>query len=159
MSENCFQKITNLPSVPYKQESHIHKGIWFILSGNIVIDWLKLRLSRATLSARTRQMASHSIINIGIVFSIPKILQPVRWFPCRKQYWKKNRQTEGSKGADESNFVPKQGGGDSGKNNLGSYLFLHLHLGKYFIINEKIRAKIHEIGKIKVIFGLGMTPL
>ena len=33
------------------------------------------------------------------------------------------------------------------------------HLGKYFIIIGKIRAKIHEIGKIKAIFGLGMTPI
>ena len=31
------------------------------------------------------------------------------------------------------------------------------HLGKYFIKIGKIRAKIHEIGKIKAIFGLGMT--
>ena len=33
------------------------------------------------------------------------------------------------------------------------------YLGKYFIKNGKIRAKIHEIGKIKAIFGLGMTPI
>ena len=33
------------------------------------------------------------------------------------------------------------------------------HLGKYFIKIEKISAKIHEIGKIKAIFGLGMTPI
>ena len=33
------------------------------------------------------------------------------------------------------------------------------HLGKYFIKLGKIRAKIHEIGKIKAIFGLGMTPI
>ena len=33
------------------------------------------------------------------------------------------------------------------------------HLGKYFIKIWKIRAKIHEIGKIKAIFGLGMTPI
>ena len=33
------------------------------------------------------------------------------------------------------------------------------HLGKYFIKSGKIRAKIHEIGKIKAIFGLGMTPI
>ena len=33
------------------------------------------------------------------------------------------------------------------------------HLGKYFIKIGKIRAKIHEIGKIKAIFGLGMTPM
>ena len=32
-------------------------------------------------------------------------------------------------------------------------------LGKYFIKIGKIRAKIHEIGKIKAIFGLGMTPI
>ena len=32
-------------------------------------------------------------------------------------------------------------------------------LGKYFIKVGKIRAKIHEIGKIKAIFGLGMTPI
>ena len=32
------------------------------------------------------------------------------------------------------------------------------HLGKYFIKIGKISAKIHEIGKIKAIFGLGMTP-
>ena len=31
--------------------------------------------------------------------------------------------------------------------------------GKYFIKIGKIRAKIHEIGKIKAIFGLGMTPI
>ena len=33
------------------------------------------------------------------------------------------------------------------------------NLGKYFIKMWKISAKIHEIGKIKVIFGLGMTPI
>ena len=33
------------------------------------------------------------------------------------------------------------------------------HLGKYFIKIGKIRAKIHEIGKIKAIFGLEMTPI
>ena len=31
------------------------------------------------------------------------------------------------------------------------------HLGKYFIKIGKISAKIHKIGKIKAIFGLGMT--
>ena len=31
------------------------------------------------------------------------------------------------------------------------------HLGKYFIKIGKIRAKIHEIGKIKAIFGLDYT--
>ena len=33
------------------------------------------------------------------------------------------------------------------------------HLGKYFIKIGKISAKKHEIGKIKAIFGLGMTPI
>ena len=33
------------------------------------------------------------------------------------------------------------------------------HFGKYFIIIGKTSAKIHEIGKIKAIFGLGMIPL
>ena len=33
------------------------------------------------------------------------------------------------------------------------------HLGKYVIKIGKISAKIHEIGKIKAIFGLGMTPI
>ena len=33
------------------------------------------------------------------------------------------------------------------------------HLGKYFIKIGKIRAEIHEIGKIKAIFELGMTPI
>ena len=33
------------------------------------------------------------------------------------------------------------------------------HLGKYFIKIGKISAKIHEIGKINAIFGLGMTPI
>ena len=32
-------------------------------------------------------------------------------------------------------------------------------LGKYFIRIGKISAKIHEIRKIKAIFGLGMTPI
>ena len=32
------------------------------------------------------------------------------------------------------------------------------HLGKSFIKIGKISAKIHEIGKIKAIFGLEMTP-
>ena len=31
------------------------------------------------------------------------------------------------------------------------------YLGKYFIEIGKISAKIHEIGKIKAIFGLGVT--
>ena len=33
------------------------------------------------------------------------------------------------------------------------------HLGKYFNKIGKIIAKIHEIGKIKAIFGLGMRPI
>ena len=33
------------------------------------------------------------------------------------------------------------------------------HLGKYLIKIGKISAKIHEIGKIMAIFGLGMTPI
>ena len=33
------------------------------------------------------------------------------------------------------------------------------HLGKYFIKIGKISTKLHEIGKIKAIFGLGMTPI
>ena len=33
------------------------------------------------------------------------------------------------------------------------------HLGKHFIKIGKISAKIHDIGKIKAIFGLGMTPI
>ena len=40
---------------------------------------------------------------------------------------------------------------------LASYLFPS-HLGKYIIKIGKISTKIHEIGKIKAIFGLGMTP-
>ena len=32
-------------------------------------------------------------------------------------------------------------------------------LGKYIVKNGKISTKIHEIGKIKTIFGLGMTPI
>ena len=32
-------------------------------------------------------------------------------------------------------------------------------LGKYIIKNGKRSTKIHEIGKIKTIFGLGMTPM
>ena len=32
-------------------------------------------------------------------------------------------------------------------------------LGKYIIKNGKISTKIHEIGKIKTIFGLGKTPI
>ena len=41
---------------------------------------------------------------------------------------------------------------------LGSYLFLHFW-ENIFIKIGKISTKIHEIGKIKVIFGLGMTPI
>ena len=33
------------------------------------------------------------------------------------------------------------------------------YLGKYLIKIGKISAKIHKIGKIKAIFGLGMTPI
>ena len=33
------------------------------------------------------------------------------------------------------------------------------HLGKYCITTGKISAKIHEFGKMKTIFGLGMTPI
>ena len=33
------------------------------------------------------------------------------------------------------------------------------YLGKYFMKNGKISAKILEIGKIKAIFRLGMTPI
>ena len=38
-------------------------------------------------------------------------------------------------------------------------LYFPSHLGKYFIKMGKISVKIHEIGKIKAIFGLGMTPI
>ena len=41
---------------------------------------------------------------------------------------------------------------------LGSYLFLHIWENILLKLG-KIRAKIHEIGKIKAIFGLGMTPI
>ena len=34
-----------------------------------------------------------------------------------------------------------------------------LHLGKFVIHFGKILTKIHKIGKIKTIFGFGMTPL
>ena len=40
---------------------------------------------------------------------------------------------------------------------LGSYL--SLTFGKICHKNGKISTKIHEIGKIKAIFGLGMTPI
>ena len=33
------------------------------------------------------------------------------------------------------------------------------YFGKYLMKIGKISAKIHEIGKIKAIFGLGMTPI
>ena len=33
------------------------------------------------------------------------------------------------------------------------------HFGKHIIKIGKISTKIHEIGKIKAIFGLGMTPI
>ena len=33
------------------------------------------------------------------------------------------------------------------------------HLGKYIRKTGKISTKIHEFGKIKAIFGLGMTPI
>ena len=33
------------------------------------------------------------------------------------------------------------------------------HLGKIFTKIGKISTKIHEIGKINAIFGLGMTPI
>ena len=33
------------------------------------------------------------------------------------------------------------------------------HLGKYIIKIGKISTKIHKIGKIKAIFGLGMIPI
>ena len=33
------------------------------------------------------------------------------------------------------------------------------HLGKYILKIGKLSTKIHEIGIIKAIFGLGMTPI
>ena len=42
--------------------------------------------------------------------------------------------------------------------NFGKLPFPY-NLGKYIIRNGKISTKIHEIGKIKAIFGLGMTPI
>ena len=33
------------------------------------------------------------------------------------------------------------------------------HVGIFFIKIGKISAKIHEIGEIKAIFGLGLTPI
>ena len=41
---------------------------------------------------------------------------------------------------------------------LGSYLFLHIRENILLILGKYV-LKIHEIGKIKVIFGLGMTPI
>ena len=41
---------------------------------------------------------------------------------------------------------------------LGSYLFLHIWENVLIKIG-KISTKIHEIGKIKDIFGLGLTPI
>ena len=41
---------------------------------------------------------------------------------------------------------------------LGSYLFLHIWENILLKLG-KISAKIHEIGKIKAISGLGMTPI
>ena len=38
-------------------------------------------------------------------------------------------------------------------------LYFPSHLGKYIIKIGKISTKIHEIGKIMAIFGLGMTPI
>ena len=38
-------------------------------------------------------------------------------------------------------------------------LYFPEHLGILIIKFLKISAKIHETGKIKVIFGLGMTPI
>ena len=40
---------------------------------------------------------------------------------------------------------------------LGSYLFLHIW--ENIIKIGKTSTKIHEIGKIKANFGLGMTPI
>ena len=40
---------------------------------------------------------------------------------------------------------------------LGSYLFLHIL--ENILLKLERRAKIHEIGKIKAVFGLGMTPI
>ena len=53
-----------------------------------------------------------------------------------------------ARGTDPSDFI-----WDFGKLPFSS------HLGKYIIKIGKISAKIHEIGKIKAIFGLGMTPI
>ena len=47
------------------------------------------------------------------------------------------------------------GGGGGG----GRKLPFPSHLGKYFIKIGKISAKIHKIGKMKDIIGLGMTPI
>ena len=33
------------------------------------------------------------------------------------------------------------------------------HLGKYIIKNGEISTKINKIGKIKTIFGIGITPI
>ena len=53
-----------------------------------------------------------------------------------------------SKLANDSDFIL-----DFGK------LPFSLHLGKNFMHFGKIITKIHKIGKIKTIFGFGMTPL
>ena len=41
---------------------------------------------------------------------------------------------------------------------FGSYLFFHIRENILYKVG-KISAKIHEIVKIKAIFGLGMTPI
>ena len=56
----------------------------------------------------------------------------------------------------ETHSVILEGGGGGG--GFRKLPFLS-HLGKYLIKIGKISAKIHDIGKIKSILGLGMTPI
>ena len=55
--------------------------------------------------------------------------------------------------------------GDINSSNLSCFIWdsrklpFPSHLGKYFITTGKISAIIHEIGKINISFGLGMTPI
>ena len=66
----------------------------------------------------------------------------------KDKYLTPSQNTRSTRSSHNSDFI-----WDFGKLPFPSYL------GKYFMKIGKIGAKIHEIGKIKAIFGLGMTPI
>ena len=100
------------------------------------------------------------------LISLENLQDEVKWQPLQKRrdnhkltlFYKMNNNITPSYLSD---LVPGTVSTATSSDFIWDFGKLHFptHLGKYFIKIGKVRAKIHEIGKIKAIFGLGMTPI